>query len=116
MARLDPQQSTLAAMQSFAQSAIQKCVDGKDYDDTNVESWCKAIVSQVLQMLRPGRTPQYKFIASCMILSTRTQYVTDMSMALYDGQNDLRITTKWSNETMQCIVSVWAFRTRHNLH
>jgi dynein light chain Tctex-type 1 len=112
MAQSDIREVALAAMQSVTQSVLEKCIDGKDYDEGNAESWCTAIVSEILQLLKPGRTPQYKFIASCMILSRRSQHVNETQIALWDLNKDLRITTKWSNETMQCIVSVWAFKTR----
>jgi dynein light chain Tctex-type 1 len=112
MALLDSREAALAAMQSLAQGAIQSCIDGKEYDESEVESWCTAIVSRILQLLKPTGTPQYKFVASCMILSRRSQHVNETQIALWDVNKDLRITTKWSNETMQCIVSVWAFKTR----
>jgi hypothetical protein len=100
----DPREAALAA--------IQKCVDGQEYCTQSAESWCTAIVSEILQRLKPGWTPQYKFVASCMILSRRSQYVNETRIAFWDAKNDLRITTKWSNETMQYIVSAWAFKTR----
>jgi dynein light chain Tctex-type 1 len=99
-------------MQSLTQCVLEKSLDGNDYDEPNVESWGTAIVSKILQLLKPGRTPQYKFVASCMILSRRSQYVNETQIALWDLNKDIRITTKWSNETMQCIVSIWAFKTR----
>jgi dynein light chain Tctex-type 1 len=112
MAQTESREGALAAMQSLAQGAIQNCIDGKEYAEPEAESWCTAIVSQILQFLKPTRTPQYKFVASCMILSRRSQHVNETQIALWDVNKDLRITTKWSNETMQCIVSVWAFKTR----
>jgi dynein light chain Tctex-type 1 len=99
-------------MQFIAQSAIQDCLDGRTYDDTRVEAWSNHIVTQVLDHLKAKLTPQFKFIASCMVLSRRSQHVNETQMALWDTARDVRITTKWANETMQCIISVWAFRSR----
>jgi dynein light chain Tctex-type 1 len=108
----EDKERVLCLMQQCAEEAIQKSLDGKEYDDSLVESWCTEIASQILQVFKPRRTPQFKFIATCMILSRRSQNVNETQMALWDLHKDLRITTKWSNETMQCIVSIWAFKTR----
>jgi len=114
MALFSPQdrETVLAEMQECGHQAVQSLLDGKEFDDSLVEGWCAQIVSHILQDLKPKRTPQFKFISSCMILLRRSQNVNETQMSLWDTQKDLRITTKWSNETMQCIVSIWAFKTR----
>lgn len=99
-------------LQEVAQGAIQKRLDNHDYKAARVDQWCSDIISTVLTTLKETKAPQFKFVASCMILSRSSQYVNEMQLALWDKDRDLKITTKWANETMQCIVSVWAFRTR----
>ena len=99
-------------LQAIAEEAIQQRLDNHDYKDDRVETWCADIVTVILQKLKSTRSPQFKFVCSCMILSRRSQFVNETQMAIWDTERDLKITTKWANETMQCILSVWAFRTR----
>lgn len=99
-------------MQLISQSAIQSVLDGKEYNEQKVENWCQRIIKTILKKMKTKFTPQYKFVANSMILSRRSQYVNETQMALWDTQIDVKITTKWANESMQCIVSLWGFRTR----
>lgn len=107
-------QTMLLEMQSVSQDSIQQTLDGQNYDDTKIENWSNIIISRILKKMKETKTPQFKFIAHCMVLSSRSQFVNDVQMAIWDSKEDLKITTKWANETMQCIVSLWAFRTRYD--
>ena len=109
-----PQQKLPLEMQQCAQESIQNTLNKQNYDDSQIEGWSNTIVSTILRNLTKTNTPQYKFIAHCMVLSSRSQNVNDVQMAIWDSKEDVKITTKWANETMQCIVSLWAFRTRFN--
>lgn len=104
--------AVMKEMFDSAQKAIQSRLDNREYDEKKVEKWSSDIVSKILKDLKETRTPQYKFISSCMILSRTSQHVNETQIALWDTKKDVKITTKWANETMQCIVSVWAFKTR----
>ena len=102
----------MSEMQVLAQQTIQASLDGREYNDGQTDEWCSGIISWILSELRGQFTPRYKFVASCMILSRRSQFVNETQLALWDMRQDLKITTKWANESMQCIVSIWAFRSR----
>lgn len=112
MSAITLRETLLSEMQYRAQDAIQKCLDGRDYEEGSVAGWCSEIVTGILSWFKTKRTPQFKFIASCMIFSRSSHCVNETQIAFWDRDRDVRITTKWANETMQCIVSIWAFRTR----
>ena len=99
-------------LQAIAEEAIQRRLDNHEYKEQRVETWCTDIITVILQKLKETRCPQFKFVASCMILSRQSQFVNETQMAIWDVQRDLKITTKWANESMHCILSIWAFRTR----
>ena len=108
------QEEMLQEMQIIVQSCIQNVLNGQDYNDSMIKEWTNNIISNVLKELEKTKVPKYKFIAHCLVLSSRSQYVNDVQMAIWDSNEDVKITTKWANETMQCIVSLWAFRTRYD--
>ena len=112
MSEEEAREAMMNELQEIAQKAIQERLDNQDYKSDKVEKWSLEIMTGILSKLRETRTPQYKFITSCMILSMQSRLVNETQMALWDPSKDIKITTKWANETMQCIVSVWAFRTK----
>lgn len=112
MSHEDTRGAMMKELQAIAQDAIQNRLDNHEYKPERVDKWCSDIVSNILSSLKDTKTPQFKFVSSCMILSRRSQFVNETQIALWDTDRDIKITTKWANETMQCIVSVWAFRTR----
>lgn len=99
-------------MQSIAQDSINDCLKGKEFHNEKVEEWCTTIVKRILENLNEKETPKYKFITNCMILTPFSQCIHESQMALWDTTYDAKITTKWANESIKCIVSIWAFRTR----
>lgn len=106
------QTDLMAFMQISAQSSIQDCLDDESYQEEKITDWETSITKELLKKMKSKYDGKYKFVASCMILSRNTQYINETTMAIWDKNKDVKITTKWSNETMQCILSLWGFRTR----
>ena len=107
-----PKEEIVRIMHSIAQESIQGILNGKSYQEDSVEQWSTEIISEILTKLKEKQTPKFKFISTVMILSRNSKCINEFQMAIWDSSQDTTITTKWANETMQCIVSVWAFRTR----
>ncbi|EAY20177.1 Tctex-1 family protein [Trichomonas vaginalis G3] len=102
----------LTEMQTRSQKAIQGALNDQIYDDAKVEEWGSTIVKNVLSEMKELCKSKYKFVTNIMIFSRNKQCIHECQMAYYDNQKDVKITTKWANETMQCILSLWGFRTR----
>ena len=102
----------LLIMQNKATGAIQNTLEGQTYSEENIEKWGSSIIKNLLQEMNAISKGRYKFVANVIIFSSKNQCVNNTQMALFDSEKDEKIITKWGNSSMQCILSLWAFKTR----
>lgn len=106
-------ETLLTEMQTRSQKAIQNELNDQVYIDEKVEEWGSTIIKNVLNEMQELGKSRYKFVANIMILKSKnSQCIHEAQIAYWDSDKDVKITTKWANETMQCILSLWGFRTR----
>lgn len=97
-------------IQSIAQEAIKQKLDGQIYKGDSIKEWAEGIVKSILEKLTGEKFQPFKYLANCMILSKRSNGVHTLTMSLWDPQNDGSATVQWSNESMQCIVTIWGMK------
>jgi len=100
----------VTTIHSIVQSCAQSCLNEKLYDEKMIPDWGETIIKDILTKVNEITEGKFKIVANCMLLSLNNQHINESQMALWDETVDMKIFTKWANETLQCIVSVWAFR------
>ena len=97
-------------IQDIAKKAVESKLKDKSYKADNVKGWCEEIIREILKALSDDKFQPYKYLANCLVLSKRSNGVHTVTMSLWDPQNDGSITEQWSNDSMQCIVTVWGLK------
>jgi dynein light chain Tctex-type 1 len=102
--------SLKAEIQSLAKTAVGTSLADKSYKADEVKGWCEEIIRSILRELVNEQFQPFKYMANCLVLSKRSNGVHTVTMSLWDPQNDGSVTEQWSNESMQCIVTVWGLK------
>lgn len=105
-------QDLIQQMYIKAQDSIQSILNQEVYSKEKTEEWGTQIISKLLLDMKQTQRTGYKFVATCLILSKNATDVIESQMALWDLNKDVRITTKWANESILCALSLWGFKTR----
>lgn len=97
-------------IQEIAKKVVANKLQDKTYKPDQVKGWCEEIIREILKQLGDEKFQPFKYLANCLVLSKRSNGVHTVTMSLWDPQNDGSITEQWSNDTMQCIVTVWGLK------
>ncbi|XP_043853505.1 dynein light chain Tctex-type 3 [Dromiciops gliroides] len=94
-----------------AHNIVKECIDailgGVDYNQNNVNQWTAAIVEQSLtHLVKLGKT--YKYIVTCAVMQKSGSGLHTASSCFWDTTSDGTCTVRWENQTMNCIVNVFA--------
>jgi dynein light chain Tctex-type 1 len=98
------------AIQRLARASVEDVLGPKLYKPDQVKGWCEEIIRQILGKLAAEEYQPFKYLANCLVLSKRSNGVHTVTMSLWDPQNDGSVTEQWSNDSMQCIVTVWGLK------
>jgi dynein light chain Tctex-type 1 len=106
--------SSFATLKNEIQNLVKVTVANelgeKAYKPEQVKGWCEEIIREILRQLAGEHFQPFKYMANCLVLSKRSNGVHTVTMALWDPQSDGSLTEQWSNDTMQCIVTVWGMK------
>jgi len=97
-------------IQTLVKVTVESVLNDKSYKAEQVKGWCEEIIRQILRELAKEQYQPFKYMANCLVLSKRSNGVHTVTMSLWDPQNDGSVTEQWSNESMQCIVTVWGLK------
>ena len=97
-------------IQEIAKKVVSSKLEGKTYKPDQVKGWCEEIIREILKQLSDDKFQPFKYLANCLVLSKRSNGVHTVTMSLWDPQKDGSITEQWSNDSMQCIVTVWGLK------
>lgn len=97
-------------IQEIIKSTVESKLSGKTYKADEVKGWCEEIIRDILKTLSDDQFQPFKYLANCLVLSKRSNGVHTVTMSLWDPQNDGSVTSPWSNDTMQCITTVWGLK------
>jgi hypothetical protein len=99
-----------ASIQSLAKTTIDKNLKGKSYEGDAVPRWCEEIVRRILDQLADKKFQPFKYMVNCVVLAHCSQDVHTVTRPLWDEINDGYLTEKWSNESMECTVTIWGLK------
>nr|XP_020835284.1 dynein light chain Tctex-type 3 [Phascolarctos cinereus] len=107
-----------------AHNIVKECIDailgGVDYNQNNVNQWTAAIVEQSLtHLVKLGKTYKiYRFHTyeikhyfvkvTCAVMQKSGSGLHTASSCFWDTTSDGTCTVRWENQTMNCIVNVFA--------
>ena len=97
--------------EALALEIIGSVLDGKSYDDQQVQGWIDEICSRITKDLVDMNKP-YKYIVSCVIMQKNGAGLHSVNSCFWDGSNDNSATVKWPGEkkkdaVIQCICTVY---------
>lgn len=98
------------SIQELTQKVLDEQMKDKEYKGDQVKGWSENVIRSILQELGKEEYQPYKYLANCLVLSKRSNGVHTVTMSLWDPQNDGSVTTQWSNDTMQVIVTIWGMK------
>jgi dynein light chain Tctex-type 1 len=99
-----------ADIQTLVHATVEAKFNGKEYKAELVKGWCEEVIREVLRQLSDEKYQPFKYMANCLVLSKRSNGVHTVTMSLWDPANDGSVTEQWSNDSMQCIVTVWGLK------
>jgi hypothetical protein len=91
---------------STVKTVILDTLQGKIYQQSKVQEWIGTINKQLLDKLK-GLNENFKLITSCMILEQVGSGLTSTSVSFWDEKTDGCVTVKWTNSSVQTIVTVF---------
>jgi hypothetical protein len=97
-------------VQGLVQPVIESTLSGQVYRRASVKSWSDAILTEILRRLAQAAFPDFKFVVSCLILTTEPNGMYTMTHSLWDRKLDGSLTVEWSSKTMQCLVVVYGVK------
>lgn len=102
--------SLKSTIHQIAEENVNRVLDGQSYKGDQIKSWSEDIIRGILSKLSAEQFQPFKYLANCLVLSKRSNGVHTVTMSLWDPQNDGSDTLQWSNDSMQCIVTVWGLK------
>jgi dynein light chain Tctex-type 1 len=97
-------------IRALVQGEIEKKFKGKTYNPELVERLSTDLVKGILNRLTDERFQPFKYLANCIVLGQASVDVESVSRPRWDQATDGAITEKWSNESLECIVTVWGLK------
>lgn len=97
-------------IQEIIKEVVGSYLQDKTYKAENVKNWCEDIIREILQKLSTEDYQPFKYLANCLVLSKRSNGVHTITMSLWDPQNDGSVTYQYTNDSMQCITTVWGLK------
>ena len=88
-------------------NVIFSTLNGKVFSNSKVQSWIDEIGDSVLSRLK-GLNENFKLVVLCVISEQNGAGISTSVTSLCDDVTDGCCTIKWGNESIQCIVSVFA--------
>ncbi len=87
--------------------AVDAHLKQKYYNATDVQGWTNAITSEILLKLKEA-SPNFKYIVTCTIMQKSDGGVHVETSCYWNASTDGNCAMKWENETMYCVINVFA--------
>lgn len=95
-------------IEGILRGIVYEQLQGKVYDHMYAPDWTKSLTLAIRQKVGQLATERYKFAVQVTIGEDRGQGLKAISGCLWDGETDGKATVLFTNETMFCIVAVFA--------
>eukprot|EP00826_Nyctotherus_ovalis_P017328 TRINITY_DN1509_c0_g1_i10.p4 TRINITY_DN1509_c0_g1~~TRINITY_DN1509_c0_g1_i10.p4 ORF type:complete len:112 (+),score=50.49 TRINITY_DN1509_c0_g1_i10:108-443(+) len=88
--------------------SIEAELKGKEYSAKEGPTYAHQISESVIKQL-PEKSKDFKYSVSCIILNKSEGGLHMSSSCFWNASTDGNIVERWENETMYCIVTLFAF-------
>ena len=107
----DKELTTFPEIKSKIEDEIKKVIEsllkGKVYNQKDSDKWVESITKEAIVKIK-DISLNFKFIAACTILEKKDAGLSISSSCFWDSTKDGNLTTSWQNETILCVVNVYA--------
>ncbi len=91
---------------NIANECIQSVLESNTYNPGKSSDWVDKIGSKIIDKLKLV-SPNFKYIVSCFIIQKVGAGVHYESVSHWDAKSDGGVTTKYENDSMLCICTVF---------
>lgn len=98
------------ALKSSVHNAIERHLEGRDYDDGLVGSWSKSIRADIVDEVQAYKLKNAKIIVHVTLLQQGGAGMHVASSTLWDPDNDVSVTAVWESEKIYCNAAVFILR------
>ena len=95
-------------LQKVVVSCIESELKGKEYSIKDGPTYAHQISETIVKTLAE-RSKDFKYSVSCIILNKSEGGLHMSSSCFWNASTDGNIVERWENETMYCIVTLFAF-------
>ena len=95
------------SVSDVVKNVIYGTLNGQVFSNSKVQSWIDEIGDSVLAELKK-LNENFKLVVSCIISEQKGAGISASITSLCDDETDGACTIKWGNDSIQCIVSVFA--------
>ncbi len=91
----------------IAEDTIKTHLEKRVYNSKEVQNWVNAISDNIIKSLTEVNK-NFKFMVTCIIMQKNDAGLNVASTCYWNSQVDGYCTIKWENQSMFCIVNVFA--------
>ena len=95
-------------MKTLISNSIEAELKGKEYSPKDGPTYAHQISETIIKQL-PDKSRDFKYSVSCIILNKSEGGLHMSSSCYWNASTDGNIVERWENETMYCIVTLFAF-------
>lgn len=94
-------------VQEIAKHAIHQTLNNVTFTKEKVNAWCGQIIDSCLKELAKVNKP-FKYVVTCIIMQKNGSPLHTAATAFWDTKTDGLCCMQVGNETMDCIVTIYA--------
>lgn len=103
----DKSELNLEDIENIVKLAIHSILNENSFHSLKVNEWTNGIITQCLTKLKSLSKP-YKYVITCIITEKTGAGLNTSTTFFWDNKNDEYCKVPWQNETIHCIVTVFA--------
>jgi len=86
---------------------IKQTLGNVSFNAAKVDQWTSTIIETILKTLQPQNKP-FKYIVTAVIMQRTGAGLHSSCVAHWDAATDAFCSKSWENDTLQCVVTVFA--------
>lgn len=107
----DKEMTTFTEVKPKIEEEVKKVVEsilkGKVYNQKDSDKWVESVTKETIVKIKDV-TANFKYIAACVILEKKDAGLSISSSCFWDSTKDGSFTTSWQNDTILCVVNIYA--------
>ena len=99
-----------AGLQGAMTNALERHLEGRDYDDSLVGGWSKSIRADVVDEIRSFHPGPAKIVVNLTILQQAGAGMHTASTTLWDPEKDTSVTATWESDKVYASCTAFILR------